>query len=206
MKKRNHSKTLLVLLYIPHLLPLACMSKDILEYIFRPKCIHRWQRPHNFHATFTLDLWNDHIIQPARDAVLDYYKVPLCPIFPHNARAKTYSTELYLFFSATQSHPTSKSTCASTIYPSSYLRSVVSICLTLYRLGSLYHTHIIIYSYFVNHKFMLVVSLAYDSRESSLTRYNLRSEDACWFTRLSKEMHIEERLHIRRCEDKMILY
>jgi len=32
-------------------------------------------RPLNFHAKWTLDGWNDHIIQPARDAVLDYYKV-----------------------------------------------------------------------------------------------------------------------------------
>jgi len=29
----------------------------------------------NFHKIWTLDGWNDHIIQPARDAVLDYYKV-----------------------------------------------------------------------------------------------------------------------------------
>ena len=29
----------------------------------------------SFHADFTLDGWNDHIIQPARDAVLNYYKV-----------------------------------------------------------------------------------------------------------------------------------
>jgi len=35
----------------------------------------RWHGPRNFHANFTLNGWNDHIIQPARDAVLDYYKV-----------------------------------------------------------------------------------------------------------------------------------
>jgi len=35
----------------------------------------RWHGPMNFHADFTLNGWNDHIIQPARDAVLDYYKV-----------------------------------------------------------------------------------------------------------------------------------
>jgi len=34
-KKRNHSKSLLFLLYIAHLLPLACKSEEILEYIFR---------------------------------------------------------------------------------------------------------------------------------------------------------------------------
>ena len=35
----------------------------------------RGHGPMNFHADFTLNGWNDHIIQPARDAVLDYYKV-----------------------------------------------------------------------------------------------------------------------------------
>jgi len=70
---RNHSKTLSVLLYIAHLLPLACMSEFILEYIFFPECDEYWGR--NFHADFTLDGWNDHILHPARDAALDYYKV-----------------------------------------------------------------------------------------------------------------------------------
>ena len=75
-KKRNHSKTLSVLLYIAHLLPLACKSEEILEYIFLPEDLTRgWEDPRNFHADFTLNGWNDHIIQPARDAVLDYYKV-----------------------------------------------------------------------------------------------------------------------------------
>jgi len=57
-------------------LPLACKSDKILDYIFRPKdCSRRRYRPKNFHADFTVDGCNDHIIQPARDAVLDYYKV-----------------------------------------------------------------------------------------------------------------------------------
>ena len=75
-KKKAHSKTLSFLLYIAHLLPLACKSEEILEYIFLSE--HRtdsWEDPPNFHADFTLNGWNDHIIQPARDAVLDYYKV-----------------------------------------------------------------------------------------------------------------------------------
>jgi len=74
-KKRNLSKTLSVLLYIAHLLPLACMSKVLLGYIFRPGWTEIGLRSHNFHADFNLDGWNNHIIQPARDAVLDYYKV-----------------------------------------------------------------------------------------------------------------------------------
>jgi len=77
-KKRNHSKSLSILLYIAHLLPLACESDAIVAYISHTKnrggrwC---WYAPRNFHADFTLNGWNDHIIQPARDAVLDYYKV-----------------------------------------------------------------------------------------------------------------------------------
>jgi len=75
--KGYHSENLSVLLYIAHLLPLACMSKDILVSIFLPKnrTSKSWEDPRNFHANFTLNGWNDHIIQPARDAVLDYYKV-----------------------------------------------------------------------------------------------------------------------------------
>jgi len=75
-KKRNHSKNLLFLLYIAHLLPLACESEEIMGFIYYCKDrSRRWYGRENFHATFTLAGWNDHIIQPARDAVLDYYKV-----------------------------------------------------------------------------------------------------------------------------------
>ena len=45
----------------------------MMQYIFLPS--DPWGNPWNFHADWTLDGWNDHIIQPARDAVLDYYKV-----------------------------------------------------------------------------------------------------------------------------------
>jgi len=74
-KKRNYSETLSVLLYIAHLFPLACKSDKIMKYIFHTERHGRWNLPMNFHADFTLNGWNDHIIQPARDAVLDYYKV-----------------------------------------------------------------------------------------------------------------------------------
>jgi len=75
-KERNHSKKLSVLLYITHVLPLACKSEEILKYIFLPEDrTEGWEDPPNFHANFPLNGWNNHIIQPARDAVLDYYKV-----------------------------------------------------------------------------------------------------------------------------------
>jgi len=74
-EKRDHSETLSVLLYIAHLLPLTCMSEDILTSIFSPEYTEIGLGPRNFHADFTPDGWNDHIIQPARDAALDYYKV-----------------------------------------------------------------------------------------------------------------------------------
>jgi len=57
-----------------HVLPLACKSDDIMKWVFCPEACARYQRS-NFHAVWTLDGWNDHIIQPALDAVLDYYKV-----------------------------------------------------------------------------------------------------------------------------------
>jgi len=79
--KRNHSKSLLFLLYTAHLLPLARKSDEIMGYIFHTEDRSiRWHGPNNFHANFTLNGWNDHIIQPARDAVLDYYKV--CTQYP----------------------------------------------------------------------------------------------------------------------------
>jgi len=75
-KKRDHSKNLLVLLYIAHVLPQAFKSKYILGNIFfLEDRTQIWGDPRNFHANFPLDGRNDHTIQPARDAVLDYYNV-----------------------------------------------------------------------------------------------------------------------------------
>jgi len=54
---------------VTHVLPLACDSKEVREYIFRPHI--DW----SFHRNWPLNGWNDDIIQPARDAVLEYYKV-----------------------------------------------------------------------------------------------------------------------------------
>lgn len=76
MTKTLHSNTLSALLCIAHVLPLACESDEVLELIFLPEdCDTHEKFPPNFHAHFTLNGWNNHIIQPARDAVLDYYKV-----------------------------------------------------------------------------------------------------------------------------------
>jgi len=75
-KKQNHSKTLSALLCITHVLPQACKSEEIMGYIFHTEDhIWRWHGPRNFHADITLNGWTDHIIQPSRDAVLNYYKV-----------------------------------------------------------------------------------------------------------------------------------
>ena len=73
-KKEDHSKKLSLLLYLPHVLPRACKHKRIRKYIFHPEASIGWGA-RNFHANITLDGWNDPIIQPALDAVLDYYKV-----------------------------------------------------------------------------------------------------------------------------------
>ena len=53
------------------MLPLACESKKVLNHISPGS---RGSRRY-FHEGWRLDGWNDHIIQPARDAVLEYYKV-----------------------------------------------------------------------------------------------------------------------------------
>jgi len=73
-KKRNHSKMQSLLLYFPHVLPRACKHKGIRRYIFDPEA-NNGQPAWNLHAEITLVGWNDPIIQPALDAVLDYYKV-----------------------------------------------------------------------------------------------------------------------------------
>jgi len=70
--RKNHCDALSAMVYIAHLLPLACNSGDILEMIFDP--LHD-ERNYNFHQWWLLNGWNDDIIQPARNAVLEYYKV-----------------------------------------------------------------------------------------------------------------------------------
>ena len=86
LRKRNHSDTLSALLRLIHVLPLACRSEAIITFVFLQKRCEWTVR--NFHAEWTLDGWNDHMIQPARDAVLHYYQA--CPpnISPHSPCTK----------------------------------------------------------------------------------------------------------------------
>ena len=100
-KKRDHSKKLSVLLYIAHLLPLACKSDKIMGYIFHTEDYSRRRHgPKNFHANITLNGWNDHIIQPARDAVLDYYKVRT--LYPTYAVLVLIPNQPNIFYSLNQ--------------------------------------------------------------------------------------------------------
>jgi len=68
------------LLCVAHALPLACRSEEALADIFTGvdtdsnKFKKRWSGQ-NFHGHWNLDGWNDEIIQLARDAVLNYYRV-----------------------------------------------------------------------------------------------------------------------------------
>jgi len=70
--KQKHSSAI-ALLCIAHVLPLACNSENIIKHIYLEHPNSRWER--NFHAMWTLGGQNDNIIQPARNAVLNYYKV-----------------------------------------------------------------------------------------------------------------------------------
>jgi len=72
--KSHFSDILSSLVCIAHILPLACRSEKVLKKIFDSNCKY----PHleeTFHGEWPLNGWCDHIIQPAQDAVLEYYKV-----------------------------------------------------------------------------------------------------------------------------------
>jgi len=192
-KKRNHSKTLLVLLYIAHLLPLACMSEHILESIFSPEYTESGRRLRNFHVDFTLDEWNYDIIQPARDTVLDYYKVHMRPLSLPTVLTLKPIQPIFICFSALRRaiqcrrvHVCQQSILVSTCVWLSPLVDVLSFGQSLP------------YSY--NHS---LTSSIINSRRNLLwyhylrirgnfrsRRYTLQSEDACGLTQLSKEIHI----------------
>jgi len=93
--KETHSNALFTLLCIAHTLPLACGSKTIKNHFFLGNVLGR-EVIRSFHRAWPLDGWNDGIIQPVRDAVLNYYKVR-ARLSPPGACAKSNSTELYLF-------------------------------------------------------------------------------------------------------------
>ena len=57
------------MIYIAHVLPLACDSDEVKE------CISNPHFRGNFHHEWPLNGWNDNIIEPARDTILEYYKV-----------------------------------------------------------------------------------------------------------------------------------
>jgi len=61
-EKEAHSNALVALHCITHVLPLSCSDEIILRVIYYG----------DFHQRWNLNGWNDHIIQPAREAVLDY--------------------------------------------------------------------------------------------------------------------------------------
>jgi len=143
-QKRNHSKKLSVLLYIAHLLPLSWMSEGILKCIFRPEWTEGWPPPRNFHADFTLDGWNNSIIQPARDAALDYYKVPMRPITLYTVLTLKLDQPNFICFSALRRAIQSQRVLA-------HQQSILVSCVWLYpfaRFSIVWapcHTHIIIF-------------------------------------------------------------
>jgi len=69
--KEIHSQTISNIAYVAHVLPLACGSEDVRHQIFNLS----FSPKENFHRKWHLNGWNDDIIGPARDAVLEYYKV-----------------------------------------------------------------------------------------------------------------------------------
>jgi len=130
--KRNHTKNVLVLLYITHVLRHACKSAKIMRHIFHTEDRNRrWYNQKNFHANFTLDGWNDRIIQPARDAVLDYYKVHTRPISLHTVLTLKLNQPDFICFSALRRAIQSQRVLA---HQQSIL---VSTCVWLYPFASL---------------------------------------------------------------------
>jgi len=64
-EKRAHSKSLFTLRCIAHVLPLSPKHEKILQLVSYKGVYKRWK----------LDGWNDHVIQSAQNAVLNYHKV-----------------------------------------------------------------------------------------------------------------------------------
>jgi len=114
--KKRHSETISALL--AHALPLACQSERIITIIALD---YHWDLgcADSFHERCPLDGWNDDIIQPARDAVLHYYKARVL-IYPSTVLALNPSNRILFILrnSVMQNHLTSKNTCVSIIYPS----------------------------------------------------------------------------------------
>jgi len=89
LRKRDHSWTLLDLLRITHSLPLVCKSDDIIRHSPEdPAGFGKWVQ--DLRVEQALGGWNDHIAQPARDAILYYYKVCACNISLFLASSSLY--------------------------------------------------------------------------------------------------------------------
>ena len=116
--KQKHSDILSAMLGIAHVLPLACKSEIIVKDILMPGHLAQEDEVlRSFHGRWTLGGWDDHIIQTARDAVLEYYKVRTC-----SQRQTLTSVELMPIqptsvTSVMRSHRTMKNTYASITYP-----------------------------------------------------------------------------------------
>ena len=119
LRKMRHSEIISALLYIAHALPLACKSEKIMKSILDHDSGLGYA--YSFHERWPLDGWNDNVIQPARDAVLNYYKVRVS-IYPSTLLAlNPFNQTLFILCSsAMQNHPKSKNTCVAIIYPSFY--------------------------------------------------------------------------------------
>ena len=77
--KQKHSDTLSAMLGMAHVLPLACKSEIVMQNILMPEHLAwGYKVSRSFHGRWTLCGWNDHIVQTARDVVLEYYKVRTC--------------------------------------------------------------------------------------------------------------------------------
>jgi len=122
LSKEGHYDAICAFLCIAHALPLvACKSERIMKSIF---FYHHWGLgfAFSFHAMCPLDGWNDNVIQPARDAVLNYCKVH-AQMFPPTVLALKPiqpNSVFILCSSSMQNHLTSKNTCVSIIYPNFY--------------------------------------------------------------------------------------
>jgi len=64
---QKHSDIFSAMVYTAHVLPLAVTSLNLEQLVLSG----------DFHKKWTLNGWNDGIVQPARDAVLEYYKVTI---------------------------------------------------------------------------------------------------------------------------------
>jgi len=96
LSKTRHSEAISILLYTAHALPLACKSKRLLKSICHDN-YRGFGCEGSFHQRWPLDGWNDNVIQPARDAVLNYFKVHVS-IYPSTVLAlNPFNQTLFIY-------------------------------------------------------------------------------------------------------------